>query len=757
MLGPGWVPAGLVYALAVVGLTSTGVSLVDVLAFSAYAALCLVLPGTLLWRLVAGDRPRPFVSDVVFGTCLAYAVELFWYLGVRAAGAPILVLAWPVLVVGVSLLPRWRSRLWRPADVHRMQAGWSWALAAMVGFGCAFMARNIWSLIPLSRDGLRSGNQDLAYHLSLVAELRHHVPAASPVVDGEPLYYHWFLHAEMAASSWATGIEPVVLLQRLSLAPMIVLTLMGTALLAARLTSSATLGLLAPALLLAGGLASMVSGSWGEQYDLWLNGRMYISPTITFSQLVLIPVLAVGLRLLRADLPVPRRLWATAAVLLAALSASKATVLPFVIAGFLGVVLIGALFRRLERRALALFALSAVAFLVARVLVYGSESRGVRWDPLVLYETQAVEAGLVEGSQQAGLGLAILMLATFLVQQLSFAAGMVGLVGRELWRDPRAQFLVGAVAAGVVASFTLSANASAQQHFIRSTPVLLAVGSVWGLSALLPREQPRRLVPVLAATALLAAGAATVVQALTERGLIGLEAQRSPWGLVQPHLLAATAVLTLVAVAVVVARLRPQWRGLTVAVAVVACLGLGVPSIGGLVVDAVRDPVPAQPTDFSTQAPMIGTGGIEAARWLRDNSDPDDLVATNRHCREFSSAGRCDNRMFWLAAYSERGILVEGWSYQVRTAARVLSIGIRSCCLPFWDPALLRTNNTAFLGDPGAVETLRDTYGVRWMVLDRRSPYRIDPLLELAEVRYRGGVYVVLELPPDTEGEPARR
>jgi len=433
-------------------------------------------------------------------------------------------------------------------------------MTAIVLVTVVFLAQTAWRFLVIVLPGLLSPNQDLVYHLSLVGELRHHFPVASPVVDGEPLYYHWFLHAEIAASSWATGIELAVLLLRLSLVPMIVLTLLGAALLAGRLTGSARWGLLAPVLLVVGGVASMAPTSLSTDHGLWLSSRMYISPTIAFAHLLLVPVLALGMRLLSTDVPAPRRLWVAMALALGALSASKATVLPCVMAGFLGVVVIGALRGRLERRALALFAVSAVVFLVARRLVYGNQARGVRWDPLVTYETDAAKLGLAERAESAGLALAVLMLVVFLVQQLSFAAGIVGLV-RGQWRDSHAQFLVGVAVAGTVASFTFAANASAQLHFVRTTPVVFAVASVWGLSVLVPRDRPRRLPHLLVATAVVAGALASAVQALNERGVIGLQAHASVWGLVQPYVLAATGVLVLVAACAWASRRWPHWRG----------------------------------------------------------------------------------------------------------------------------------------------------------------------------------------------------
>jgi len=744
LVGPGWPAAAVGYLLIAFALIATGVRLVDLLVFTGYAVLCLVLPGTLLWRLLAGDGARPFIADVVFGTCLAYAVELFWYLGVRAAGVPMLVLAWPVLVVGVCLLPRWRSRLWRPREVHRMAAGWSWCMTGVVLFAFVFVARVLWWPSPISAAGLRFPYVDEPYHLSLVAELRHHVPAGSPVVDGEPLYYHWFLHAEVAASSWATGIEPVVLLQRLSLVPMIVLVLMGAAVVAGNLARSSMLGLLAPAAVTLGG-AAQLAPSYGDPF---LTATLYLSPTTTFAQMLLVPILALGLRLLSADVPAPRRLWVATALVLAAVSAAKATVLPFVMAGFLGVVLLAAVRRRLDRRALALFALCAVTFLLVQRLVFGSQSRGLTWDPLALSKAHAAATGLVESPQDAGLGLAVLLMIVFLMQQLAFAAGIVGLARHGRWRDPRAQFLLGAAAAGTGATFAFAANGLGQAYFFLTTPVVFAVAAVWGLSTLLPDGWPQRAPGVLLVAALAGLGIAGALEALDAAGAVGLRARSTPWGLIEPYVLAAIGVVAIAAGAVLFARRAPHASGMTGAVAVVAVLGLSLPTTTGLAFSVARDPVPPAYQTPPPESAVIGTGGVDAARWLREHSDPDDLVATNRHCRSARAGQGCDNRMFWLSAYAERGILLEGWSYQVRTAPRAEELDLPGCCLPFWDPQRLRTNDAAFRGVPEAVEALRDRFQVRWLVLDRRSPYRLDRLRAMADVRYHGGDYVVLELSP---------
>ena len=143
---------------------------------------------------------------------------------------------------------------------------------------------------------------------------------------------------------------------------------------------------------------------------------------------------------------------------------------------------------------------------------------------------------------------------------------------------------------------------------------------------------------------------------------------------------------------------------------------------------------PPYPPSFSDQgrpgvSPNLGREG-------RDNSDPDDLVATNLHCRS-PLASPCDPRNFWISGYSERHILVEGWAYTGMTLQQVT---------PFWDPLLLAANDAAFT-DPSeaTIAKLRDEYGVRWLFADLTTADP-DAIGRYADLRYRDGDFAVYEL-----------
>jgi hypothetical protein len=65
---------------------------------------------------------------------------------------------------------------------------------------------------------------------------------------------------------------------------------------------------------------------------------------------------------------------------------------------------------------------------------------------------------------------------------------------------------------------------------------------------------------------------------------------------------------------------------------------------------------------------------------------------------------------------------------------------------PFWDPALLALNDSAFLTPSVTIlAELRLQHGVRWLFADLRLANG-DAIAEFATLRYRSGDYAVHEL-----------
>ena len=221
----GWIPAGITVVAVAVALLTHGISVSETLRFAAYCVLGLVLPGLVLWRLLVPRAGSPLLADAVFGTSLAIAVELFVYVAFAHEGHPGLAVLWPVVPLALLLVPACRRRVWRRAQAQPIW--WSWGMGALVVLALVVLDKVAWERAPLSSEGLRSPYVDIPYHLSLVSGLSRNVKTDLPFVEGEPLYYHWFNHAHVAAERHATGIEPVLLMSRLDMVLIVGIVLLG--------------------------------------------------------------------------------------------------------------------------------------------------------------------------------------------------------------------------------------------------------------------------------------------------------------------------------------------------------------------------------------------------------------------------------------------------------------------------------------------------------------------------------------------------
>jgi hypothetical protein len=118
------------------------------------------------------------------------------------------------------------------------------------------------------------------------------------------------------------------------------------------------------------------------------------------------------------------------------------------------------------------------------------------------------------------------------------------------------------------------------------------------------------------------------------------------------------------------------------------------------------DPPPEPTPDLRLLTPGIA----EAMRWLRDHSDPDDvLVVNNQH----EDAGRQDARYFFYSALAERRTYLGGWLYSPVTSAEL--------------DARQRGTSAALCGDRAALERLYRDAHVRWVVVDKVHEAPLSP------------------------------
>lgn len=610
--------------------------MLTVLTFGAYLLVCLVVPGTLLWRAARG-RAASLAEDLAPGLAVGYAVEVLGYL----AGRTVLVAPVAVLLAFVAV-PRLR-RFWRTGpDADRPPPGWLVATVAIVAVLMVLTWAGYLRSHPMP---YHFNDGDLPFHLALIGEARHHLPMQVPWVAGEPLRYHWFAYLHLASASRITGIEPETLLLRLYHLPLIAALPAALGVAARRLTGRwwpgpvaavITFFVLAPDLYARD--AYLPSGFGPVDDASMLRPGLWVSVTQTFAALVCVPVVILLIGAVRGSLR--RTEWVLLTGLVVVLAGAKATYLPIILCG-----LIFAAVR--TRTALGCAALVGGGFLAAQVVLLGRASQGMVLDPLgsLAMSGLAVRGGVTP--------VPVLAAATV----LSWVVIWCGVLVPRIWRDPAHRLLIGMGAAGM-------GGVLAFRHY--------GQGETWFLVAARPY------------LSLAAAG-----------GIAVLVSSRH------------------------VAR--------AVAAGLVTCLGLAAGA--GVVARSVTTPVPAKRS-------AMPDGTREAARWLRANSSPDDLVATNAHCR----MKRCDNLHFWFAAFSERRFLVEGWGFTAKAnAAR----GTPPVLAPFWDPVRLAANDAVFTDpSPATVDRLRSSYGVRWLFVQSPGP----GLDEVAHFRFRSGDCAIYEL-----------
>ncbi len=747
----GWLPAAILGVLATVVLVAYDTPVLQIAIFAAYVTFGITLPGVLVVRWIR-RRPAHIAEDAALGLTVGYTIEVATYIVARAAGAPYLVLAWPITTLLVFAIVPSLRRHWRGAGT-RAPVWWSWALAAMLGYLLMATAASFFARYHLV--GADTPYVDLPYHLALIGELRNHVPPELPWVSGVPLAYHWFYYAEAAATSWVTGIEPVTLLYRLSGLPMFLAFVILTASAARRLSPGWWTGPVAVAIAMFGTVAGPYPwvGPLFPVFDSQFLLLTSLSPTNLFGLALFSATILVLLDLLMAG-RTGKRGWALTVLLIFGIAGAKATLLPLLIVGFLCVVIgiaIGE--RRLHRPAMAGMALTIAALFLATIILYRGATGGVI---VGIGAIQRFPVGVAIGATRARGLSALAVSGEILVVAIalwSFLwAGVFGLLAR--WRttlvDPGVLLLIGICAAGLGAATFLLYPGLSELYFLRGAVGAFGLLTATGIAILVPeRFRGGPLLAAISVAVVVGAGTTEVIRALTP----GV-APRVGEGLrvLTPTMLLPVLALVATAALVYLVARRFEARGALTAgtarlLVLAVAMGFGLSNVGRVITMPFENPGTAALVARGQVGP-ISRDGIDAARWLRDHSAPDDLVATDLHCLGAGAqAAPCDSRHFWASAYAERRTLVEGWSYtngaqgSVKGSEPALGV-IRE----FWDPARLAANDAAF-SDPSqeTVGTLRDRYGVRWLFADMT---RTDgqALERVADLQYRAGDYAVFRI-----------
>ena len=712
--------------------------------YALYLALGVALPGVFAWRLLLAefhlrpdDTPPTWFEDLSLGTIFGFGVQLPVYVVGLLLEAPLLIGVLPALVLVLSVATPLGRRTWT-LPTGRLDIRAAWALALVVLYGLGWLAREVFSRRPLTLAPNQTPSVDETFHHALVSELLHRFPPQSPFLLGTPMDYHWFSHAQLAATRWATDINLTVLIRQLFPAVVFTLTVLGLGAVALRLSGRPVAAFVAPALLVAGGFHLL-----GPDYAAWvytesyLSKRLMSSPSQAYGFAMALPATLLILEVLRSDRRPSRLVWVGLALSLVALAGAKATFLPIFACGALALVLVRLVFRRtLDRSAAALAGLLIAVTAFAQLVLFGGNSGALDLEPFKTVGN-AVRNQLIADTP----GARIAMTVTLLIGWLLYGIGALGLRAGQLWRGHRAVWMLWCIPPGLVVALVFFRSGLSQLWFQRSTAEIVVLLSAWGLASLLPVLLTTRTALQLAALAGAAGLAAFGVSSYLAAGKANPQFA-SLDGVV------ATALTPVVILLVVGVTYRLSRSGVarapTLVVVLVFVLGLGTANVWTFAAENIA----REATPTRSVADLFAPGGTVAAGWIERHSAPEEVVATNEHCRQ-PDVEICDNRNFWISAYTERRVVVEGWGYTAITNS-LAAEGSLHARAPVPYPRRLALNDTAFQRPSAAtISRLANAYGVDWLFISKRYPVDLEGLAALPSAvteRFENKHYAVYEV-----------
>ncbi|MGI5214174.1 hypothetical protein [Plantactinospora sp. CA-290183] len=734
-----WLPLAAALGYVAVVLLAADTAPADLARYAGYLLLALILPGALVYRSLR-RRPHTLVEDLAMGAAVGLVLELPAWAVFAALGLAEWLWLWPAAIVALFAAVPGLRRHWLVRYPERAPVGWSWSVAGVVGFfttylSATFLERN--PVLPTS-EGTRQ-YLDLAYQLSLAGEAKHQFPIHLPQVAQEPLDYHWFGYVHMAATSLIGGIELPVVALRLTVPALCAAAIVLTAVLGWRVSGRPYVGAIAAALFFVIGETNFtdpVTMPFGTQtsFVIW-HGMSMIYSWVLLIALVAVLADVVDRRTDRPVAPIGRGAAVLAPLLMLASSGAKASSLPVVgvALAFTAVALLVST-RRIPWAVVAAGLGTAAAQLFATAVLYRFKAYGIEVSPLGTLEGYWTPPPDQSGWTQPLVVAAVL--AAFLVNMQLRAAGVVALLRLRRGRlEPLQWFLLGGALAGPGLYLLLLQSGGANQYFTRAGFTFAVVLSAWGYVLVADRARLTR--RERAALGAFAATLAVLLVAVQFRYAAPAPAG-TPLDWLAPLLWWAggLALLTVLAAG--------AWRPLTQGIPALrrrggvllltALLVVGAP---GLLMD-MRKSERVPNGGAYTNVPLPKSR-VDAARWTREHSSPADVLATNVHCLAVVN-GWCDARSFWLSAYAERRVLVEGWGF----APRVAAIGAYT---PFWDQDLLRRNDAAFTAPTAdGLRELRDRHAVRWLVVDRSVGRESPELGRLARLRFDNGRMAVYQL-----------
>lgn len=749
-----FLPWVLLAALALTGTAIGPAGWAETLAYQAYAVVAVALPGLVTKRLLAG--PASLLEDLGIGFALGTTGQLvLWAVHQWLGGPAWLMWSGPAAVLALLAVPAVRRRVrgGSPAPVW-----FHWTLASLTGLGLLSLWTPSYLLSPPLAQS-RQVYQDFWYHLALNTEMLRAFPLVSPDAVGVPLTYHWYSNAFMAAGHLMTGVDLYSILMRQWLVPMFIGCMLGTVAVARQVSGSWHVAWLAPA------LAFALPGSfrtYGWPQAPSTLGFIPESPSTLIGLVMLLAGAALALQLWRSSTSWPSAagVWVALVIVIAGGTGSKPAVLPLLGCLAAGWV-VASLFRR-DRGLLGRVSWNGLAVglavVAATVLSSGivsddaqsgsalqlggflrfipgfTQLAGVPWTQPGTYG--AINPAILAGGRQTkAVGIAVGWLV--LVQAWHWLPA-VALPARRLRGNPAAWSLLAAVA-GAWAVFAIVDHPGFSEVYFPITVIpLAAVLASWVVVEMAAASRGA-LVSVLAAAA-----ATLMVVAVMWRPM----SPQVPSGSHFFDLAKAVIVVVLVCAAIwSVQRLMVKESARRASVVSLILAGMLAGSLAlpardrvMTVTDLVREGVPAAPGPAPTSRLYLSQPELDAAIWLGEHADRNDVVASATLCTPPTGiAPNCRGDQFWITGISGLRMLVAGW-YYLPTGASTLQ-GADSI-----KARIELSRRLVAAPDEVSVTTATERFGVTWVFADRTTGPVSPDLQQFGTVAYDNGTVQIVRL-----------
>jgi len=748
-----WLLALIVTWFALAGLDVPHASIAK---YFLYFGCAVALPGVLLLRSLWRSLGN-WAEDIALGSAIGLGYELAGWAIFTALGIQEWLIVWPLLLLLCFATIPPLLRYWRIADPEPLPVPWSWGMATGVTICCILIATATMGPNSVPPAG-ENYYQDLLYHLSMMHELIRSIPPETPQVAGQPLEYHWFPNAHLAAAVDITRLPPELVLFRLWMLPMVAAGLVIFAALARQVSRIWWTGLLSVAM---AAVAANID-LWPGQSGISSSAFEFLSPSQTFG-VVTGTAAAMLLLAVLFEPVVPKRTWILLIGLAILGGGAKPTTLPILIGGtgLVGLFVLIRL-RRLPLRPLLASGVILFAGVVTMLTVAGSTGgSGIQlfaiarsapgYVALTGDTTMAATGGWILTALQSSDGTTVLagwaMVGTLLLSQLGLLAGLGVLLARRTKEDPLAWWLAGAMIAGWLGMLLLDHPAASQGYFLRSAVPFAAAAAGLLVAESLQSRTNRETAGLIGLAVVLGLVLAYVPRLLAPQP--GGDRDKMIGALGLPELAFIALVLFAVSAWLITGAHVPGLRGLGPALVVLTLTSMSWQAAvvySANLVSLGNYPVPPpQPAAKD----RLDQGEKNGTVWLEANAAPDDIVVTNTACRPARrQPPGCDARGYMVSGLGGRRTLLEGWAYTQQALRMHGDDGKRYSLQPSpWPDRLDLTAQVFADPTPQLMNRLRTEYGVRWVFADSLAGKVSPRLAELAAERYRSGPVAIYELP----------